>query len=153
MMRIVKPSPAMAVSGLALLISLGVAARAANTVGSTDIIDGQVMTVDLANNAVNSGKVLDNSLTLADVAGVNITGAISLSGIPNGRCTQVTFNIGGALVGDTPVVTTRAAIQNGIILYGMRVATAGHVEVSACNFSGVAMNPISNFPVRVITFR
>ena len=152
-MRIVKPSPAMAVSGLALLISLGVAARAANTVGSTDIIDGQVMTVDLANNSVNTGKVLDNSLTLADLAGVNITGAISLSGIPNGRCTQVTFNIGGAQVGDTPVVTTRAAIQNGIILYGMRVASAGHVEVSACNFSGGAMIPISSFPVRVITFR
>jgi len=153
----------MVVSGIALLISLGVAARAANTVGSTDIIDGQVMTVDLADfavtgsklgiNSVSTGKVLNDSLTLADLAGANITGSISLAGIPNGRCAQVTFNIGGAQVGDTPVVTTRAAIQNGIILYGMRVATAGHVEVSACNFSGGAMNPISSFPIRVITFR
>jgi hypothetical protein len=37
-------------------------------------------------------------------------GAISLSGILNGRCTQVTFSIGGGQLGDSPIVTTRAAM-------------------------------------------
>jgi hypothetical protein len=85
--------------------------------------------------------------------GVNVTGHISLSGIPNGRCSQVTFLITGANPGDTALVATGAAIQNGILLYAQRVATIGHVEVNACNFSGTTMTAISNFPVRVMTFR
>ena len=39
------------------------------------------------------------------------------------------------------------------MLYGQRVSSAGHVEVDACNFSGTTMTAISNFPVRVVTFR
>jgi hypothetical protein len=85
--------------------------------------------------------------------GVNVTGSVSLSGIANGRCTQVTFNVAGAKPGDTALVATGAAIQNGIVLYAQRVASAGHVEVNACNFSGTSMTAISNFPVRVMTFR
>ena len=103
-------------------------------------------------NAITGANVVDNSLTTADLAGAAVNGAISLSGIPNGRCTQVTFSVGGAHVGDTPIVTTRAAIQNGIVLYPNRVSSDGHVEVNACNFSGTAMTAISNFPVRIITF-
>jgi hypothetical protein len=56
-------------------------------------------------------------------------------------------------VGDSPIVTTRAAIQNGIVLYPNRVASTGHVEVNACNFTGTSMTPISSFPVRIITLR
>jgi hypothetical protein len=85
--------------------------------------------------------------------GIDRTGTISLSGILNGRCTQVTFNIAGAKVGDAALVTTGAAIQNGILLYAQRVASAGHVEVNACNFSGTTMTAISSFPIRVMTFR
>jgi len=84
--------------------------------------------------------------------GVVVHGAISLSGISSGRCNQVTFSIGGAQVGDSVIVSTGAAIQNGIVLYANRVASAGHVEVNACNFSGVSMTPLSNFPVKVMTF-
>ena len=46
-----------------------------------------------------------------------------------------------------------AAIQNGIVLYPNRVASAGHIEVNACNFSGAAMTAINDFPVRIITLR
>jgi hypothetical protein len=125
----------------------------ANAVASGKIADGGVATADIAPGAVDSTRVLDESLTLSDLAGAAVNGAVSLSGIPNGRCTQVTFNVGGAQVGDSPVVTTRAAIQNGIVLYPNRVASAGHVEVNACNFTGGAMTAISNFPVRIITLR
>ena len=48
---------------LAFVVLAGGAAYAANTIGSADIIDGQVKTPDLANNAVKTGKVLDESLT------------------------------------------------------------------------------------------
>jgi hypothetical protein len=85
--------------------------------------------------------------------GVNVTGHVSLSGIPNGRCSQVTFGVSGARPGDTALVSIEAAIQNGILLYAQQVVSAGHVMVNACNFSGVAMTAISNFPVRIMTFR
>jgi hypothetical protein len=84
--------------------------------------------------------------------GVSVDGAVSLSNIFNGRCNQVTFGVGGAQVGDSVIVSTRAAIQNGILFHAARVASAGHVEVNACNFSGGAMTALSNFPVRIITF-
>src|SRR4051812_14421364 len=191
-------------SFLALVIALGAGtAYAANTVRSSDIVDGQVMNADIAANAVSTGKinggavtssdiradavrgtkildgtvrspdlatdsvgsaeiaasavgaseVANDSLTLSDLAGSATNGAVSLSGIPNGRCSQVTFNVGGAAVGDTAIVSTRAAIQNGILMYANRVASAGHVEVNACNFTGTSMTAISSFPVRIITFR
>jgi hypothetical protein len=104
-------------------------------------------------DAITGANVVNESLTTADLAGSQVNGAISLSGIPNGRCTQVIFNIGGAEVGDSTIVSTRAAIQNGIVLYANRVASEGHVEVNACNFSGTTMTAISGFPIRVITFR
>jgi hypothetical protein len=161
-------------SFIALVIALGTGgAYAANTIGSDDIIDESIQSVDIKNgqvetadlgggavtsqkivaNAVGASKVANESLTLSDIAGTASNGAISLSGIPNGRCSQVTFSVGGAQVGDSPIVTTRAAIQNGIVLYPNRVASAGHVEVNACNFTGTSMTPISNFPIRVITLR
>jgi hypothetical protein len=124
-----------------------------NSLFSADLAPNSVGSSEIASNAVDGSKVANESLTLSDIAGAAANGAISLSGIPNGRCSQVTFNVGGAQVGDTPIVTTRAAIQNGIVLYPNRVASAGHVEVNACNFTGTSMTPISNFPVRIITLR
>ena len=124
-----------------------------NSLFSQDLAPDSVGSSEIAANAVGPSEVAAKSLTLADLAGAAANGSISLSGIPNGRCTQVTFNVSGAQVGDSPIVTTRAAIQNGIVLYPNRVATAGHVEVNACNFSGTTMTAISGFPVRIITIR
>jgi hypothetical protein len=143
--------------------SVGATEVSDSSIDSGEIVDNSLFSADLAPNsvgssevaadAVGSSEVANESLTLSDIAGAATNGAISLSGIPNGRCSQVTFNIGGAQVGDSPIVTTRAAIQNGIVLYPNRVASAGHVEVNACNLSGTSMTPISNFPVRIITLR
>jgi hypothetical protein len=171
-------------SFLALVIALGAGtAYAANTVRSSDIVDGQVMNADIGTNAVSTVKigngavtsndirtdavgsaeiaagavgaseVANDSLTLSDIAGAATNGSVSLSGIPNGRCNQVTFNVASAVVGDTAIVSTGAAMQNGILMYANRVASAGHVEVNACNFSGTTMMAITSLPVRIITFR
>lgn len=124
-----------------------------NSLGAIDLAPDSAGSSEIAAGAVGTSEVANDSLTLSDIAGAATNGAISLSGIPNGRCNQVTFSVGAAQVGDSPIVTTRAAIQNGIVLYPNRVATAGHVEVNACNFSGTTMTPISDFPVRIITLR
>ena len=143
--------------------SVGATEIADSSIDSGEIVDNWLFAADLAPNSVGSSEiaadavgaseVANESLTLSDIAGAATNGAISLSGIPNGRCSQVTFNVGGAQVGDSPIVTTRAAIQNGIVLYPNRVASTGHVEVNACNFTGTSMTPISSFPVRIITLR
>src|SRR3954466_10425196 len=124
-----------------------------NSLFAQDLAPNSVGSSEIASNAVDGSKIANESVTLADIAGAATNGSVSLSGIPNGRCTQVTFNVGAAQVGDSVIVSTRAAIQNGIVLYPNRVASAGHVEVNACNFSGTTMTAISGFPVRIITFR
>lgn len=150
-------------SFLALTIALGTGtAYAANTVFSTDIVNGEVKTVDIAKGAVTVGKIADNavtgakvaggSLTTSDLAGVSVTGFVSVSGIPNGRCSNVTFGIAGAQVGEVPVVATNAPMQNGIVMVALRVESAGHVQVAVCNMSGTTMTAIDSLPIRVITF-
>ena len=55
-------------SVLALTIALGTGtAYAANTVFSTDIVDGEVKTVDLANNGVTTAKITNNQVYSGDV--------------------------------------------------------------------------------------
>ena len=100
----------------------------------------------------SSKKAAIANCAVGQPRGVAVNGVISLTGIPDGRCSQVTFSVAGAEVGDSVIVSTRAAIQNGMMLYGVRVSSADHVEVNACNFTGGAMTPISNFPVKVMTF-
>src|SRR5437764_12082618 len=52
----VRDHAAIAISLVALFVALSGTAYAVNTVRSTDIVDGQVKTVDLANGAVNYAK-------------------------------------------------------------------------------------------------
>jgi hypothetical protein len=150
-------------SFLALTIALGTGtAYAANSVFSRDIVNGEVKTVDIAANAVKAGKIDDgavngakvagNSLTTSDLAGASVNGSVSVNGIANGRCSNLTFNVSGAEVGEVPVVATGGAMQNGIVMTALRVASAGHVEVAVCNLSGTTMTQIVDLPVRVITF-
>ena len=64
------------VSTLALIVAVGGgAAYAANTVFSSDIVDGQVRNPDIGTNAVRTGKILNENLTGDDVANGSLTGA------------------------------------------------------------------------------
>jgi len=62
---------------LSLLLSMqSIPAQAANSVRSTDIVDGQVMTVDLADSAVTSAKIQNGQVLNADLA----SGAFTVMG-------------------------------------------------------------------------
>ena len=68
-------------SFLALVIAIGTgSAYAANTIGSSDIINGQVKSADIGNNQVQSIDVKDDSLTGADIAFESLTGSDIASG-------------------------------------------------------------------------
>ena len=131
---------------------LGAADLASNSVTSGEIATDAVQASEVADNSLDSGEIVNNSLTTADIAGADVSGAVSLSGVANGRCSQVSLGVSGAQPGEAAIVTTKGALQNGIVLYAQRVASVGHVEADICNFSGTTMNPISGLPVRVITF-
>jgi hypothetical protein len=64
-----RPSPALVISCLALFLGLtGSALAAKATIGSNQIVNGSVRTVDLRDSAVNSAKVADTSITANDLA-------------------------------------------------------------------------------------
>ena len=62
-----RPSPALIVAILALIVALGGTAIAANTIRSGDIVNGQVKPADLADGAVNSARVGDRTLKGIDL--------------------------------------------------------------------------------------
>lgn len=59
---------------VAIFIALGGTAHAINTVGSQDIIDGSVASIDLKNNDVRSADIRNETLTNADVLDGTILG-------------------------------------------------------------------------------
>jgi hypothetical protein len=69
MKRLVQHVRSNVVAYIALFVALGgTSAYAANTVFSTDIVDGEVKRPDLQNNAVNNAKLAGASVTKAKVA-------------------------------------------------------------------------------------
>jgi hypothetical protein len=71
-----RPSPALAISCLALFLALAGSAFAAKTasISSRQIVDGTVRTVDLRDNAVTSPKIADATIAAADL-GTNSVGS------------------------------------------------------------------------------
>lgn len=159
------PSPALVVACIALVIALGTAGYAANTVFSTDIVDGQVKAADIGADAVTSAKVvnnslsgidiLNNSLTTFDLKGADVNGArISLGAgfASNGTCRDVPLAVVGARAGEAVLISIQAAIPAGVLIYGVRVPSTNAVTMKVCNLSGGAMPAIVDLPIRVITF-
>ncbi len=96
-----------------------------------------------------------NSLTTADIAGADVNGGginVPTGYVPNGRCRQLDANVGGATAGEAVVFSMKAPLQDGVMIYGQRVPSNGHVTFDVCNFSGATQAQINDLPVRVITF-
>lgn len=110
-------------------------AYAANTVFSTDIVDGQVKTADLANNAVTAAKIKDGEVKAAEIA-ANAVGASEIIGVsnlifsectissstvwPSGTAGSKTCNVGGAGSGDIALATIQS---NGVECFAIRGVT------------------------------
>jgi hypothetical protein len=99
--------------------------------------------VAIANCAVGPGR------------GANLSGgeiSVPAGYVPLGRCRQLDANIGGSKAGQAVVFSVQAPLQDGIIIYGARVPSDGHVTFNVCNFSGTTQVAIASLPVHVITF-
>lgn len=64
----------------------GGAAYAANTVFSSDIVDGEVRSVDLANNSVRTAKIADGQVTAGDLAPPEAWHAVRAGSSSSDRC-------------------------------------------------------------------
>jgi hypothetical protein len=161
--RFETPSPALIVACIALIVALGPAVHAANTVFSSDIVDGEVKTADLADqavtfakmapNSVRSANVMDKSLTAADFKGANVRGSLfnlPAAAVANGRCKNFILGAAGAVAGDAAIVSLMGPVPVGMHFSAVRAA-ANQVVLQVCNFTGAASPPISSLPLRVIT--
>jgi hypothetical protein len=146
-----RPSHATVVAYLALFVALATGgAYAANTIRSTDIVNGEVKTPDLAslgvtnpklsNGAVTSAKVLNNSLTGADLAP---------SALPQGRAVTSFCNPESAGFEDCGAVTINLARTSRVLIAasGMWYSVSHGPTRGICRIEvdGAALGP-SAFP-------
>jgi hypothetical protein len=173
-------------SFLALFVALATGgAYAANTVFSTDIVDGQVRNADiadatppgelgpqgvstekieanaitaaqLANGAVGSSKVVDNSLTLTDLQGADVSGgeiSVKKGAARAGGCIDINVPAPGAAAGETVMVSPQAGLPSATVLYGVRVAAPDQATIKVCYLKKRGKMPaITGLPVRIVTF-
>jgi hypothetical protein len=164
-LSIKKPSPAFVIACIALFVAMGTStAYAANTIFSTDIVDGEVKTADLGDlsvttqklafNSIGTGRIIDNTLTSADLKGADIKGGISLGAgsVANGRCKDFAIGVGGAKAGEAVVLSLRGPVPSGMLLVGSRVPADGQATMTVCNMTGGTAPAIVGLPVRVMTF-
>jgi hypothetical protein len=120
---------------------------------SSEIASAAVGGSEIAAGAVGTSEIANNTVSSADLAGGSSTGTISISAgsIANGRCTDVDTSISGAVAGDAVIFSINGAAPGGVLFYGVRVPSNGHVTLKVCNFTGGVMPAITNLPVSVIT--
>jgi hypothetical protein len=140
-------------STIAVFVAVGTGgAYAANTVFSTDIVDGEVKTADIGNGEVKSTDVKDESLTTFDVStflGVDIVDG-SLDDQDVGQTTFVALD---ALIGqvnanacslrpvtgidvqpgDHIIVTPQTSSADANLIYTAQYSGAGEAIIKVCN--------------------
>jgi hypothetical protein len=124
---------------------------APGAVAAGSLAAGAVGGAQLAGGAVDSSKVVDDSLTLADVAGTDVTGAITFSLAAN-ICSAVNLSVAGAQVGQVAYFSTigNVAVPTALVAGPMKVTAPNQVTGSLCNLSGSAMT-VSGLGIRIIT--
>ena len=124
------------------------------SLGSADLAPNAIGASELTNNVVTGGKVSNNSLTSADFAGTDSNGSITLGAgsVANGQCEWYDITVGGAKTNEVIVISARAQLPQGMLIYGQRVPADGHGIMTVCNGTGGTMPALNNFPIRTITF-
>jgi hypothetical protein len=124
-------------------------------VNDAKIAPGSVTASKIAANAITATNVVNNSITLAKISGadVKITVTLNAGTIPNGRCQPHLLTVAGARIGEAVLISLQGqtALQNGILIQGTQVVSAGQVTAMICNMSGTTQNAIRKV-VRVVTF-
>jgi hypothetical protein len=132
-----RPSPALVVASIALLVALGgtsVAAvnqLAANSVGTSQLKSNAVTTPKIKNSAVNASKLASNAVTTAKIAGNAVTNAK----IANGTIQPADLSSGAKTSGPSgaqgpsgPAGTSAAAFWASVDQNGTLIRNKGAVS-------------------------
>jgi hypothetical protein len=173
-----KPSPAMVLAILALIVAMAGGAYAAavpkNSVGSKQlkknavksgkIVNGAVTSNKIANSAVTSGKIADNAVTSGTIAGQAVTsGKFFLSVVANlnfpiilaSDCGTLPVSTPGIAANDHVLVTPPPGWAPTFVIGGIPDPANNQVLVQACNnFSAGGGDADGNGgPVKVLVIR
>ena len=151
-------------SFLALLIALGTgSAYAANTVFSTDIVDGQVKapdidtnavttaklrngnvnTVDIADDAVDGSKILDSSVGAADLGSGSVgSSEIQTDGVGASEISDNSIDGGEIIDNSLTASDIHGADRTGHISYGLGANACSTLSLSV---SGAQVGEVSAF--------
>jgi trimeric autotransporter adhesin len=132
-----------------------------SAVAATSLMDGAVTNSKIGAGAVTNSKlglnsivganVAKDSLSLADLVGADVSGAISFS-LGAGSCGTLNMNVSGAQVGQVVLFSFTGNVGVASVTFGgTRVTSAGHISVRACNAAASTVS-VSNLGIRIITF-
>jgi hypothetical protein len=144
-----RPGYAEVAATVALFVASTTTAYAAATIGTADIKDGAVTHAKLALDSVKSGDVAANTLTLADIKGVDSKGAISFT-IAAQHCAQLNLTVSGTVAGQAGLLTWTGTPPAGIVVGPLQVTGTGASAVF-CNLNTTTAS-VTNAGVRVVTF-
>jgi hypothetical protein len=123
---------------LAVFIALATGgAYAANTIGSDDIIDGQVMRQDLANGSVQNAKLADNGVTTAKIRDLAVTnikiapGAVTYGRLgPSAVTTDKVMDnsLTGADIDESTLTGVKDGCHAGATLFGRLCAVSDNTS-------------------------
>jgi hypothetical protein len=165
--RVRRPRYADVASTLALLLAMGGTAYAAslpaNSVGTaqlkSDAVTGSkigenaVAASEIASGAVAGSEVRNESLTLADLAGVNQPGELDIL-VQVDDCTSIDIPVAGAKMGQAVLFgfTGGVAIPDALVSAPPEIVAKDKVRVRFCNVGFDNELEVDNVPFRVVTF-
>jgi hypothetical protein len=94
--------------------------------------------------------VADNSLTLNDIKGINMTGPINFT-LAAHACGTINLNVTGAVAGQGALLTYTSGLPSSTVFSPLRVVSPTLITTRACNQSGSTVH-VTNLGVRVVTF-
>jgi hypothetical protein len=107
-------------------------------------------------DAVRCANVAKDSLSLADLVGVDIDGLLhgDAGAVPANSCVTAPLEAGGAQVGQAILITFIGAVPapQGLVFEPIKVTSPGEAMLRFCNPTNVASPAFSNVGVRIVTF-
>jgi hypothetical protein len=122
---------------LALVVALSGTAYAAtslakNSVGTPQLRSGAVTAPKLGKNAVTGRAIAHHAVSLADLVGIDESGAVSFTVAPH-SCSSAKVIVKGAKGGQSVLVSFTSAPPSGLMTGTAEVASARLVRIPMCN--------------------